>query len=150
MIEQSGRVEAVRHRKRCCRSRRFREHMVSVGLSVTDVNKNAPPLSRAARANALLLVGMIGFGCIFAVYTYIRTPMTDVAGLPRDLVPLALMVFGSGMLSATLSAVAWRTGPWFVRCTSRWAPWEPRSACSCSRHATRSRRWSFARHSKPR
>ena len=24
--------------------------MVSVGLSVTDVNKNAPPLSRAARA----------------------------------------------------------------------------------------------------
>lgn len=45
-----------------------------------------------------LLVGMIGFGGMFAVYTYITTTMTDVAGLPRGLVPVALMVFGLGMV----------------------------------------------------
>jgi DHA1 family inner membrane transport protein len=44
-----------------------------------------------------LLVGMIGFGGMFAVYTYIATTMTDVAGMPRALIPLALMVFGLGM-----------------------------------------------------
>jgi MFS transporter, DHA1 family, inner membrane transport protein len=49
-----------------------------------------------------LLVGMIGFGGMFAVYTYVSTTMTDVAGLPRDLVPLALMVFGLGMVIGNL------------------------------------------------
>lgn len=49
-----------------------------------------------------LLVGMIGFGGMFAVYTYVSTTMTDVAGLPRDLVPLALMVFGIGMVIGNL------------------------------------------------
>ena len=49
-----------------------------------------------------LLVGMIGFGGMFAVYTYITTTMTDVAGLPRGLVPLALMIFGIGMVVGNL------------------------------------------------
>jgi MFS transporter, DHA1 family, inner membrane transport protein len=49
-----------------------------------------------------LAVGMIGFGGMFAVYTYISTTMTDVAGLPRSLVPLALMVFGVGMVVGNL------------------------------------------------
>ncbi len=49
-----------------------------------------------------LTVGMIGFGGMFAVYTYIATTMTDVAGLPRALVPLALMVFGLGMFCGNL------------------------------------------------
>jgi DHA1 family inner membrane transport protein len=49
-----------------------------------------------------LAVGMIGFGGMFAVYTYISTTMTDVAGLPRALVPLALMVFGGGMVVGNL------------------------------------------------
>ena len=49
-----------------------------------------------------LLVGMIGFGGMFAVYTYISTTMTDVAGMPRALVPLALMVFGVGMVVGNL------------------------------------------------
>ncbi|MFG1934432.1 MFS transporter [Mycobacterium sp. NPDC048908] len=49
-----------------------------------------------------LAVGMIGFGGMFAVYTYISTTMTDVAGLPRALVPLALMVFGLGMVVGNL------------------------------------------------
>lgn len=49
-----------------------------------------------------LLVGMIGFGGMFAVYTYVSTTMTDVAGLPRGLVPVALMVFGVGMVVGNL------------------------------------------------
>ncbi len=49
-----------------------------------------------------MLVGVIGFGGMFAVYTYISTTMTDVAGMPRALVPLALMVFGLGMVVGNL------------------------------------------------
>src|SRR5258705_327745 len=45
-----------------------------------------------------LAAGMIGFGGMLAGYTYISTTMTDVAGLSRSLVPLALMVFGVGMV----------------------------------------------------
>jgi DHA1 family inner membrane transport protein len=49
-----------------------------------------------------LAVGMIGFGGMFAVYTYISTTLTDVAGLPRALVPVGLMVFGIGMVIGNL------------------------------------------------
>ncbi|MCG7607684.1 MULTISPECIES: MFS transporter [Mycobacterium] len=49
-----------------------------------------------------VLVGMIGFGGMFAVYTYISTTMTDVTGLPRAMVPVALMVFGLGMVVGNL------------------------------------------------
>lgn len=49
-----------------------------------------------------LAVGMIGFGGMFAVYTYIATTMTDVAGMHRALIPLALMVFGLGMFVGNL------------------------------------------------
>lgn len=45
-----------------------------------------------------LAVGMVGFGGMFAVYTYIATTLTDVSGLSRTLVPLALMMFGAGMV----------------------------------------------------
>ena len=45
-----------------------------------------------------LAVGMVGFGGMFAVYTYIATTLTDVSGLSRALVPLALMMFGAGMV----------------------------------------------------
>jgi DHA1 family inner membrane transport protein len=45
---------------------------------------------------------MVGFGGMFAVYTYVATTLTDVTGLPRTLVPLALMVFGAGMVVGNL------------------------------------------------
>ncbi len=45
---------------------------------------------------------MVGFGGMFAVYTYISTTLTDVAGLSLALVPLALMVFGLGMVVGNL------------------------------------------------
>ena len=49
-----------------------------------------------------LLVGMVGFGGMFAVYTYISTTLTDVAGLSRGMIPLALMIFGAGMVVGNL------------------------------------------------
>ncbi|CAN5674151.1 MFS transporter [soil metagenome] len=45
-----------------------------------------------------LAVGMVGFGGMFAVYTYVATTLTGVSGLSRALVPLALMMFGAGMV----------------------------------------------------
>ncbi len=45
-----------------------------------------------------LVVATVGFGGMFAVYTYVGWTMTDVAGLPVALVPLALMVYGLGMV----------------------------------------------------
>lgn len=45
-----------------------------------------------------LAVAMVGFGGVFAVYTYISTTLTDVAGVSKSLVPIALMLFGIGMV----------------------------------------------------
>lgn len=45
-----------------------------------------------------LAIGMVGFGGMFAVYTYIATTLTDVAGVSRSWVPVGLMVFGIGMV----------------------------------------------------
>ena len=45
-----------------------------------------------------LLIGMVGFGGMFAVYTYIATTLTDVSGMSRSWIPLGLMVFGIGMV----------------------------------------------------
>lgn len=45
-----------------------------------------------------LLIGMVGFGGMFAVYTYIATTLTDVSGVSRSWMPLGLMVFGIGMV----------------------------------------------------
>jgi DHA1 family inner membrane transport protein len=49
-----------------------------------------------------LLLGMVGFGGMFAVYTYVATTLTDVSGLSRGLVPLGLMMFGLGMVVGNL------------------------------------------------
>ncbi|SFA41948.1 MFS transporter, DHA1 family, inner membrane transport protein [Rhodococcoides kroppenstedtii] len=45
-----------------------------------------------------LLVGMVGFGGMFAVYTYIATTLTDVTGLSKAAVPLGLAIYGLGMV----------------------------------------------------
>ncbi|MBW4718281.1 MFS transporter [Saccharothrix obliqua] len=44
-----------------------------------------------------LLTGMVGFGGMFAVYSYISPLTTEVAGLPAGAVPWVLAVFGLGM-----------------------------------------------------
>jgi len=48
-----------------------------------------------------LLAGAIGFGGMFAVYTYIAPTVTDVAGLGEGRVPLYLLVMGVGMVVGT-------------------------------------------------
>ncbi|WP_371851980.1 MFS transporter [Nocardia ignorata] len=49
-----------------------------------------------------LAVGAIGFGGMFAVYTYIATTMTDVAGMPIGAVPIVLALFGLGMIAGNI------------------------------------------------
>jgi DHA1 family inner membrane transport protein len=48
-----------------------------------------------------LMFGIVGFGGMFALYSYIAPLLTDVAGAPESFVPVALLVFGVGMLIGT-------------------------------------------------
>ena len=48
-----------------------------------------------------LLVGAVGFGGMFAVYSYIAPTVTDVTGLSRSAVPLYLLAFGVGAFVGT-------------------------------------------------
>jgi DHA1 family inner membrane transport protein len=57
-----------------------------------------------------LLIGAIGFGGFFAVYSYISPTMTTVSGLPVSAVPLVLAAFGVGMTIGTL--VGGRLADW--------------------------------------
>ncbi|MGQ4617974.1 MFS transporter [Nocardia sp. R7R-8] len=67
------------------------------GITVTDPRTELGALRRP-QVVLTLLVGAVGFGGMFAVYTYIATTLTDVAGLRAGLVPLVLMLFGVGMV----------------------------------------------------
>jgi DHA1 family inner membrane transport protein len=57
---------------------------------------------RRSQVLLTLLVGAIGFGGMFAVYTYITTTLTDVAGMRAGFVPLVLMLFGLGMVAGNI------------------------------------------------
>jgi DHA1 family inner membrane transport protein len=48
-----------------------------------------------------LLAGAIGFGGMFAVYTYIAPTLTEVGGLSEAAVPVFLLSFGLGMVFGT-------------------------------------------------
>lgn len=49
-----------------------------------------------------LAMGAIGFGGLFAVYSYISPLVTDVAGLGEEVMPWTLFLFGAGMTVGTL------------------------------------------------
>ena len=53
-----------------------------------------------------LLAGAIGFGGMFAVYSYIAPTVTEVGGLPSRAVPVFLLAFGLGMVAGTWLAGA--------------------------------------------
>lgn len=53
-----------------------------------------------------LLTGAIGFGGLFAVYTYVASTMIEVTGVSEVWVPVILMIFGVGMTIGNLVA-AW-------------------------------------------
>lgn len=48
-----------------------------------------------------LLAGAIGFGGVFAAYTYIAPLVTEVGGLAEGAVPVFLLLFGVGMVAGT-------------------------------------------------
>jgi MFS transporter, DHA1 family, inner membrane transport protein len=53
-----------------------------------------------------LLAGAIGFGGMFALYSYIAEVVTKVGGLPDSAVPVFLLAFGLGMVAGTWVAGA--------------------------------------------
>jgi DHA1 family inner membrane transport protein len=48
-----------------------------------------------------LLFGVVGFGGMFAFYSYVAPLVTDVTGMPAGFVPIVLLVFGVGMVVGT-------------------------------------------------
>lgn len=73
---------------------------------VPEGDRSSPVGELGALKNAqvwlTLLVGAIGFGGLFAVYSYVSPVLTRRGGLDEDLVPIALMVFGAGMVAGNL------------------------------------------------
>ncbi|CAB0498308.1 MFS transporter [Corynebacterium diphtheriae] len=61
---------------------------------------------------ASLLIGSVGFGGMFAVYTYISWTMTQRAGLPEALMWIVLMAYGLGMIAGNF--IGGRLSDWSV------------------------------------
>lgn len=59
-----------------------------------------------------LVAGAIGFGGMFAVYSYIAPTVTELGGLPSGAVPVFLLVLGLGMVVGTW--LAGRLADWSV------------------------------------
>jgi DHA1 family inner membrane transport protein len=61
-------------------------------------------LGALARTQVWLTLGIaaIGFGGMFAVFSYVKPLLTEVTGLPLDGVPLMLALFGAGMVGGNL------------------------------------------------
>ncbi|WP_035720101.1 MFS transporter [Gordonia shandongensis] len=66
-------------------------------MTVTDPRTELRGLRRG-QIWLTLVIGTVGFGGFFAFYTYLNTALTSVAGLPESTVPLALALFGVGMV----------------------------------------------------
>ncbi|WP_164877479.1 MFS transporter [Prescottella agglutinans] len=71
------------------------------GVRTTDPRTELAALRRG-QVWLTLVVATVGFGGMFAVYTYVGWTMTDVAGLPVALVPVALMIYGLGMVAGNV------------------------------------------------
>lgn len=67
-----------------------------------------------------LLVGAVGFGGFFAIYSYVAPTLTEVAGFGEGGVPLVLALFGVGMTLGTM--VGGRLADWSVLRTLVLAP----------------------------
>ena len=59
-----------------------------------------------------LLIGVVGFGGFFAVYTYVASTMTEVAGFSADFLPVIVGIYGLGMVAG--SYVGGRMADWSV------------------------------------
>jgi DHA1 family inner membrane transport protein len=72
------------------------DHGASVRGELTALTK--PQVLFAAAA------GMVGFGGVFAMYSYIAPIVTDVTGLSRGAIPGFLLAFGLGSVTGTWAA----------------------------------------------
>ncbi|HEX4741617.1 MAG TPA: MFS transporter [Caulobacteraceae bacterium] len=87
--------------------------LVSVFVPVIPVHGDASPRRELAgfrRPQVWLTLGVaaVGFGGLFAVYSYITPALTRVTGIPLASVPLFLSVIGLGMIAGSL------VGGWFA------------------------------------
>ncbi|GAA4336302.1 MFS transporter [Variovorax defluvii] len=98
----------------------WRAAFVFVGLiavvAMAMLRRALPPLPAASGASAwrelgalrrkqvwlTLGIAAIGFGGMFAVFSYVKPTLTEVAGLPLSGVPLVLALFGVGMVGGNL------------------------------------------------
>lgn len=85
-------------------------------LACVLIRRGVPDLPAAGNASPLrelgalarpqvwltLGIGAIGFGGMFAVFSYIKPTLIEVAGLSIDAMPLALALFGIGMVVGNL------------------------------------------------
>jgi MFS transporter, DHA1 family, inner membrane transport protein len=55
----------------------------------------------------------IGFGGMFAIFTYIASTATHVAGLPESFIPIILAIFGLGMIVG-IQVGAWLADHWLM------------------------------------
>ena len=85
--------------------------VIMVAIAVPTVRLSQAPSARGemkalARPQIILtlLAGSIGFGGMFAVYTYITPTMTEVAHVPETAIPWVLAVYGLGMTAGSLIA----------------------------------------------
>lgn len=93
--------------------------MVCIWLFV-PVQKALPDASLRKELSALrrgqvwltLLVGVVGFGGFFAVYTYVANTMTDVAGFDSGFLPVIVGLYGLGMVAG--SYIGGRMADWSV------------------------------------
>jgi len=92
--------------------------LLTVGLvtlyAPRDVpDANASPLRELSALGKMqvwltLLIGAVGFGGLFAVYTYLATTLVEVTHVSPSFVPVVLMVFGVGMTLGNIVV------PWFA------------------------------------
>lgn len=91
--------------------------VVVIGLvTIVALMRSLPPLADMRVTNPMtelgalarpqvwftLLIGVVGFGGMFAYYTYLNSALTTVTGVSVTLVPVAMMLFGLGMVSGNI------------------------------------------------
>ncbi|PEQ10854.1 MFS transporter [Novosphingobium sp. PC22D] len=83
--------------------------LVAIAAPHDRPSRHASPLRelgalRNPQVLLTLLSGAIGFGGLFAVYTYVASTLIEVTGVSEAYVPLVLGVFGVGMTVGNLAA----------------------------------------------
>ena len=83
---------------------------------MTEMKPTSPLTELGALKNSqvwlTLAIGSIGFGGMFAIYTYMSWTMTEQAGMPSSLIWVVLMAYGLGMICGNY--VGGRLADWNV------------------------------------